>query len=70
MGEIVYLNIETTLPVPCARVLQGAIEADLSFVMVIGCGDGKPYYASSSTDAAEMLLRLERFKQVLLERAK
>lgn len=63
MGDVVILDVETTLPIPPERVLEGAIKADLKDVLVVGKDkDGKLYVACSQAAYAEVILLLERAK--------
>lgn len=68
MGDVVMLDVETRLDIPPSRVLQCAIDAKLEKVIVIGVGPDGVYHASSTTDAADMLLRLKMFERALLRR--
>lgn len=71
MGEVVTLDMETTLPIPCDRVLMGAMEAKLIEVVVVGVTEGGDlYFASSTAKAPDILWNLERAKTDLLERVR
>lgn len=60
MGEVVELDVVTTLDLPAERVLRRAQEADLDGVVVLGwTKDGLPYFASSYADGPEVLWLLE-----------
>ncbi len=66
--NVVYLNMPTTLDVPVDQIIAGAVEAKMRDVMVIGYDEaGDFYFASSKSDAAEILWRLERAKLKLFE---
>lgn len=69
MGNVISLDIQTTVDLPPDQVLGKAIEAGLSQVIVIGVGPDGPYHASSIADTPEILFRMEMFKRFLLERA-
>lgn len=69
MGKdnVTVLPVITTLDLPPERVLQGALQADLESVLVIGRRkDGTFFIASSMSDGGEALWELEQCKLVLL----
>lgn len=68
MGDVVILDVETTLPIPPERVLQGAIENNIEDVVVIGWNKKtkKLYLASSMAKPAEILLYLELGKSFIM----
>lgn len=52
MGEVVKQNWPTKLAMPVEKVLQGAVDADLDGVVVIGFRkDGGWYFTSSEPDS-------------------
>lgn len=60
MGEVVELNIPTTVDIPPDDVLRGAIETGMREAMVIGFDcDGRFYIASSNGSVADNLLLVE-----------
>lgn len=66
MGEVVTGNFQTLLDIPVEKVCDGA-KAECIKVLIIGKrADGSPYFASSTGDAGEILLMIERFKIKLL----
>lgn len=66
-AEIIPLNCQTTLDLPPKKVLQGALDANLQSVLIIGLDeDANPYYASSLGHPGENLWMIERFKIFLL----
>jgi hypothetical protein len=66
--NVVWLNTDGDIPID--RVLFGAFDAKLEFVFVIGRGvDGELYMASSTGDAASLLLVLKLAEKQLLEDA-
>lgn len=65
-AEIYFFSGETTLDIPTERVLQAAIDAKLSRVIVIGLIDDEPYLAASYASRGDLLLEVERFKMLLL----
>lgn len=68
MSEVTYLHKLTTMGVPPSRVAQGALDADLKQVVVIGEEeDGSLYLASSSGNNAENLWLIEVAKKFILE---
>ncbi len=63
MGEVVILDLITSLDIPAERVLSRAIDADITQAIVIGRDkDGDLYFASSVADGAEILWLIERAK--------
>ena len=70
MGEVVDLDIPTLGPIPPEKILGGALEGNLSEAMVLGYDQDDEFYFSSSTgNIADMLLLLERAKQLLMDQA-
>ena len=70
MGDVVHLDVETTVPIDPETVLDGASGANLDACMVIGWdADGKLYLASSDAELGGLLLLLELAKQEILDRA-
>lgn len=68
MGEVVVLDVITRLDIPVDRVLEGAIEAEMNNIVVIGYDkSGDEYFASSYASGADVLWALERAKKRLLE---
>jgi len=68
MGEVVELDIVTSLDVPAERVLRKATEAELRAVVVVGVDkDGELYFASSLADSARIIWHLERAKYELFK---
>lgn len=59
----------TDFPVEPARVLEGAMLADLSPVLVIGRKreDGEFYFASDTGNMGKLLVMLERAKKMIVE---
>lgn len=66
MGEVIILDMETSLDIPAARVLAAALEADLDVVVVLGRVNGEEYFASSMTSGPEVVWLLERLKSRIL----
>lgn len=68
MSNIIKLDIPTTGDIPVSTILEGANEADLQEVVVIGwvVGEGH-YFATSSGDAAAILLLLELARKRVLD---
>ena len=65
MAEVTYLHPYTTLPVPVAKVLDGAREC--TAVLVLGVlADGTFYAAASEPDCQQALWWIEQFKFALL----
>jgi hypothetical protein len=68
MGEVVILQNVTSLDLPPERLLNAAIEAGPSKVLIIGVKeDGSEYFASSVADGGDVLWMLERAKLKLLQ---
>ena len=70
MGNVVAFNGITSLNLNPDRVLQGALEAGLTEVVIIGFdADGEEYFATSLADGGDLLWHLERTKLKLLRTA-
>lgn len=68
MGDVVILPVVTRLDIPPERVLKGALEADLTEVVVVGYDkDGNEYFAASMAGGGDALWHLERAKLKLLK---
>lgn len=66
-AEIHNLNCITRLDIPPDRVLQAALDAGLTGVIVAGWDqDGQLYTASSYADGGDALWLVEKFKQRLI----
>jgi hypothetical protein len=69
MGDVVVLDVETTLPIPSERVLRKAIDADVRDVVVIGYDEnGLLYFAAANPDVAQDLWLLKLAERWLLDR--
>lgn len=67
MSNVVTLPVITRLDLDPGRVLQAAIEDNLTEVVIVGFDqDGKEYFASSKSDAADVIFHLERAKHRLM----
>lgn len=67
MSDDNVVFLETNLDLPPERILNGALEADLQTVLVIGWDKDERLFAGGSTaNVAENLLLIEKFKQWLL----
>src|SRR5574343_660842 len=65
--KVINLNCITKLDVPVEKVLQGAEDANLTDVVIVGYReDGSEYFASSAADGGTVLWLLERAKLRLL----
>lgn len=61
--NVVVLDGPTRLDIPPERVLNGALESELESVLVVGWQkNGQLYKASSTGDAAAILLLLEHMR--------
>lgn len=68
MGEVINLNTDTLLDIPADKVIEGAVEADLDMIVVIGWGkDGSLYFGSSSGDAPEIMWLLQTAQKLLMD---
>lgn len=68
MGKVIELPCFTKLDIPSERVLNGAIDAGLKKVLVLGIEeDGELYAACSSADKVQVLYLIEMFKFKLLD---
>lgn len=66
-AEIIIFNGITSLDVPAERVINAALEADLSKVVIMGYeADGTEYFASSIADGGSVVWLMEKLKQRLL----
>ncbi len=63
MGEVIELDVPTTVDMSPEKVLSDAIEADLAEVLVIGWDKNGNFYGSGSTsDIAENIYLMERLR--------
>lgn len=70
MADVVDLPVITSLDLEPDQVLQKAIEANLTDVVICGYdANGDEYFASSLADGAEVLWILQRSSKSLLEMA-
>ena len=68
MGEVVNLEVVTTLDLPAEKVLVAAIAHDLKEAVVIGTReDGSLYFAGTSSDGPQVLWLLERARRKLMD---
>jgi hypothetical protein len=68
MGEVIFGNFDTSLDVPAERILDGAKEADLDVVFVLGFdAEGGTYFAGSTSDVGMALVLFEKFKRQVIE---
>lgn len=66
--NVVYPGFITKLDIPADRVLNAALDAGLTGVVVLGWdADENEYFASSIADGADVLWLMERLKKQLLE---
>lgn len=69
MGEVVELDVITTLPVPVSRIIKN-IPVDMQRILVLGItADGEEYFASSEADGGTSIWDMERAKLKLLRLA-
>lgn len=67
MGDVVLLNVVTRLDIPVERVLDGATNAELEEVVVIGYDkEGEFYFSSNKANGGSVLWLLEQAKKELL----
>ena len=68
MGDVVTLNMITSIDIPAERVIDAAKEASLTKVVIIGYdADGREYFASSVADGGEVVWLMERAKYKMME---
>ncbi len=66
MGDVVELNVVTSIPVPPDKILQKALDLGITDVVVIGYDlEGGFYFASSDPDGGNVLWLLELAKRKL-----
>mgnify|MGYP003658621935 CR=1 FL=1 len=66
-GNVVSAGIVTSLDIPPSRVLAGALDANLTDVVVIGyTQDGDEFFSSSMADGGTVLWLAEKMKASLL----
>jgi len=67
LGDVVLLNVVTRLDIPVERVLDGATNAELEEVVVIGYDkEGEFYFSSNKANGGSVLWLLEQAKKELL----
>lgn len=65
--NVLRVSVSTCLDVPPSRVLAGALEANMTKVVVAGYDEhGEEYFASSASDGGDVIWLLERAKRALL----
>lgn len=70
MGEVVELGVITSIPVPSEKILQKALDRNVTDVVVIGYdSEGGFYFASSDPDGGNVLWLLELAKRKLFKGA-
>lgn len=68
VADVVRLDMVTRLDIDPICVLDGAMEADLTHVVIAGYRtDGSEYFAASMADGGATLWLIERLKKLLLE---
>lgn len=66
-SNVIDLPVITTVDLPAHKILNGALQADLETVVVIGWSkDGELYFASTTADGAEVVWLFEVGKKELL----
>lgn len=67
MADIFHLDVETTLDIPIAKVLENAPK-NMDLGIVLGwMPDGELYFSSSTADTTEILWLLKKAEKSLLE---
>ncbi len=67
LAPVTILPVITSLDLEVGRVLDGAVEADLKYVMVIGrTQDGEFYFASNQADGGTALWEMETARMKLM----
>ena len=68
MGEVVELDVQTSLDIPSETLLRKAIENGVTNVVIIGYDpDGALYLASADADCGAILWSIEKAKRRLLQ---
>ena len=71
IDKVTVLPVITTLDLDVERVLQAAIDAKITYVLVIGQdAEGGLYFSSSKSDGGEVLWWMEKAKKALMENGK
>ena len=71
MGDVVVLDVETTVDIPAEKILQMALAAKLTDVVVVGYDDnGDLYFATSTAECGDNLLLFELAKAAMIENLK
>lgn len=69
MGEVVVLNMDTTLDIPADRVLEAAV-GNVDPVVAVGYdAAGELYFAANVADTRQVLWLLEAAKRALFDTA-
>lgn len=67
LAEVSVLPVVTTLDVNVDRILQEALDAKVSQVIIVGLdADGEFYFRSSKSDGGDVVWELEKTKLKLL----
>jgi hypothetical protein len=64
--NVVLLKCNTRLDIPVERVLDGALTAELTSVLVIGEDEEGFYFACSKSSKKELLWLIEKCKQEIM----
>ncbi len=68
MSNVVEFNGITSLDLTPDRVIQGALNAKMTEVVIVGFDeDGEFYFASSKADSGDVIYHLEMAKHKLLQ---
>lgn len=66
--NVVQMRLVTRLPIPVETVLEGALEAGLTEVVILGFdANGDEFFASSNADGGSVLWHLMRAQKKLLQ---
>lgn len=69
MGDVVILDVDTSLDLPLDRILDGARDNGVSDCLLLGYTEGDQFYMASQTvDAGKLLVLLERARDLLVRR--
>ena len=70
MGDVVSLDVKTTLDIPPEKVLRRAIETGMTEVVICGiAADGTEFFASSVANGADTHWHLQRAMHQLMKQA-
>lgn len=66
IAQIIDLPVETTIRCDVEKVLKSVKKMEYDDIIVVGLKNGKPSFQSTESDVGNMLMWIEKAKQVLL----